>query len=347
MKLKKSINKKNTNKKSRFVDDNFWEDCIKEDTLPKYKPIRTSSVKTKNNNNNNNNNKKPNRKLKKIKYKINIYDQHKSGIINNCYRKLCQKIPNLYQEEKEKFTKKIKVQKSIKRSILLYSYGLEVQRVNKTNISKNKLHKEVEELKLCTWKPKLNNYKNDKIKKITKKISKREKNCKNHSRKLSDLEIDNECTFRPKINENTNKNLKKIFNKSKSENLYTDRENSSFIYRYKKARDEYLIRRFKQLSEKDDSYDTSFRDLTSRVCNESYRNYLNVNNNILINDNLLKEKENNNNMIFNVTKSNLSNSSFTNSNITNNRKYLPNAKKSKKYNISLLKKQLRLIDLDL
>ena len=342
MKIKNFNKVKNNHKNHKFLDDVFWEDCVNEETLSKQISFRASSIKMKKHNT-------KNEKVRKIKYKINIYDQHKSNIINNCYKKLCQKIPNLYQEEKKNMTKKIKIQNSIKRSILLYSYGLEVQKVNKTNMSKSKHHKEEEELKLCTWKPQVNHYK--KIKK-NKKVNNRIKSCKNHNRKVSDLEIDNECTFIPKINENTNVNLKKVFNKSKSANLYTDRENSSFIYRYKKARDEHLIKRFKQLSEKDDSYETSYKDLTSRVCDEPYKNYLNVNNNIHIYDNILKRKDKNNTMIFNATKSNninLSNSSFTNNIITttNNGGVLPNAKKSKKYNINLLKKQLRLIDLEL
>ena len=52
--------------------------------------------------------------------------------------------------------------------------------------------------------------------------------------------------------------------------------------RYIKARDEYLIKRFKKLNRKDDSYDNSLISLTKRLCNKQYKNYLNVNNTILL-----------------------------------------------------------------
>lgn len=45
-----------------------------------------------------------------------------------------------------------------------------------------------------------------------------------------------------------------------------------------------MIRRFIKLSEKDESYNNSLIDLTSKVWDEQYKNYLNVNNNIQIYD---------------------------------------------------------------
>ena len=60
------------------------------------------------------------------------------------------------------------------------------------------------------------------------------------------------------------------------------KENEEFILRYTKARDEYLIKRFKKLYKKDDSYDNSLLSLTKRLCNQQYKNYLNVNNTILL-----------------------------------------------------------------
>ena len=99
------------------------------------------------------------------------------------------------------------------------------------------------------------------------------KTSKNSTKKIIDLYMKNECTFRPKINENPNISLKKIFNKSKSVTLYTDRDNTSFLFRYKKARDEYMIKKFKKLSEKDESYDMTFVDLTSRVRDKGYKYY--------------------------------------------------------------------------
>lgn len=332
----------NKNRNPKNIDG-FWDDCIKDEPILNNMPFNSSSTKPRTSDYENNINKN----IKKIECKNNLYEQHhKSGIINNCYKRLCEKIPNLYQEEKNNISKKLKIKKSMKRSILLYSYGLEVQKANRSNASKNKLLKEQEELKLCTWKPKLNNYKKVIKTKIQKGKNNNEyKSNKSSERKMIELLIDSECTFLPKINENSNISLKKMFNKSKSVALYTHRGNSSFILRYKKARDEHMIRRFKQLSEKDDSYDNSFIELTSRVCDKSYKNYLNVNNNIQIYDNSFKKK-NNNNMIFNVSKVNNTNLSNSSLNI-NNGIVVPNINKSKKYYIGLLKKQLRLMDLEI
>ena len=334
MKKNNSNKKEDINKAQNSNNlDCFWDDCIKEEPLLNNMLLKISSIKEKSNNN-----------IKK-NYKKKVYERRKSELVDTRYKKLCEKIPILYQEEQNNINKKKKIKNSIKRSLLLYSYGLEVQKANKTNISQNKINKEQEELKLCTWKPKLNNYKRNKTNKSLKnkiKISHDYKTNKNIDKNNENVENIYECTFRPKINNKTNNNLKKIFNKSKSISLYTDRENSSFILRYKKARDEYMIRRFKKLSEKDDSYNNFFIDLTSRVGDKQYKNYLNVNNNIQIYNKVLKKNKKNNSMIFNLSTGN--NNYLTNKNC---RKSVPNTNKSKKYYINLLKKQLRLIDLEI
>ena len=205
--------------------------------------------------------------------------------------------------------------------------------------------KEQEELKLCTWKPKITDYKT-KSNSISSKYRNKmgNKTSKNSTKRIIDLYMKNECTFRPKINENPNISLKKIFNKSKSVTLYTDRDNTSFLFRYKKARDEYMIKKFKKLSEKDESYDTTFVDLTSRVRDKGYKYYLNVNNNIQINDEKVKNNNNDySNIYFNILRDNYNSFSITNSNANS----LPKSNKSKNYYVGLLKEQLRLIDLEL
>ena len=243
-------------------------------------------------------------------------------------------------------SKKLKIKNSLKRSLLLYSYGLEVLKANKVNVSQNKKHKEQEELKLCTWRPKLYTNKN---------ISCHKKEYKRNNRNIIDkkigeisiVNINNECTFRPKIEK---LKLKKVFNRSKSMLLYTDRENSSFILRYKKARDEYMIKRFKKLNEKDDSFNSSFIELTSRAIDKNYKNYLNVNTNIQIYEKLYlkNNKYKCNNRMFNFSASNDSNLSNCNSNSNVSVKNLSvKEKKSKNYYVGLLKKQLRLIDLEI
>ena len=125
--------------------------------------------------------------------------------------------------------------------------------------------------------------------------------------------------------------------------LYTDRGNTSFILRYKKARDEYMIKRFKKLSEKDDSFNSSFIDLTSRAIDDPYKYYLNVNTNMQI-YNALKKIENKNNRSFNLSPGKNSNLSKSNS---KNNIIIPNVTKNKNYCVGVLKKQLRLIDLEI
>ena len=74
--------------------------------------------------------------------------------------------------------------------------------------------------------------------------------------------------------------LRKWRNQNKT--ISDEKENAEFILRYTKARDEYLIKRFKKMYRKDDNYDYSLLTLTRRLCNKQYRNYLNVNNTILL-----------------------------------------------------------------
>ena len=307
--------------------DHFWDDCIEE--TPK---LNNNSIVRKINNN------------KKINFKKRIYEKHKSIFVDNCYKKLCQKLPNLYQEEQENITKRQKIKNSIKRSLLLYSYGLEVKKANITNISQNKIHKEQEELKLCTWKPKINTNREIFInKKLNNKNGKIYKEYKTNNLKLKNMALgnDGECTFRPMINDNNNLNLKKVFHKSKSISLYTNRENSSFIMRYKKARDEHMIRRFIKLSEKDESYNNSLIDLTSKVWDEQYKNYLNVNNNIQIYDKDYRSNRYQKKINYNPSTGSID------CLVPYNEEFIPNLNKSKKYYICLLKKKLRLIDLEI
>ena len=94
MKLNNSnyFKKININKNPKNIDV-FWDDCMKEEPLLSNISFKKPSIKPKYNNNITNiqNN-------KKLNYRNNIYDQHKYGIINNCYKKLRQKIPNLEKE---------------------------------------------------------------------------------------------------------------------------------------------------------------------------------------------------------------------------------------------------------
>ena len=111
--------------------------------------------------------------------------------------------------------------------------------------------------------------------------------------------------------------------------------------RYKKARDEHMIRRFIKLSEKDESYNNSLIDLTSKVWDEQYKNYLNVNNNIQIYDKDYRSNRYQKKINYNPSTGSID------CLVPYNEEFIPNLNKSKKYYICLLKKKLRLIDLEI
>ena len=316
MKINKSILSPN-----KFNIDNFWDDCIQKDDKENYPLPKIPTEK-------NNYKKYPN-------YSNKTY-------INNYYKKFCNKIPNLKQEEKHIQIKRKKQRNSIKRSLLLYSYGLEQRKMTESIYNENKIKKEQEELKLCTWKPKL--YKpSQTYTNFIKRIDKDQQIT--HTNKVLEIVTSQECTFKPKTNtyNNTKKDLNKIFNRSKSVAMYTDKENFSFMMRYKKARDEHMLKRFRKLYAKDESYRNSFLELISRDCQQNYKNYLNVNNHIDMYDIELKQNYNDNKYIFNLSAGNCSNLiSKKNQNKKNNIDKM----KGKKYYRGILKKQLSLIDLE-
>ena len=298
-----------------FNVDNFWDDCIQEEKKQNDPLFQKYSERT-----------------------TKIYNN--KTFINNCYKKLCNKIPNLKIEENNNIMKKRKSINSLKRSILLYKFGLDHKKEIQNNFLENKLNKEKEELKLCTWKPKI--YKPNKTKvNLTKRKNKEEIIS---TKSVIETINKKECTFRPNIDTSrSNINLKKIFNKSKSMVLFTDKENFYFMKRYKKAWDEHMIKRFKKLSVKDESYRNSFLEMTSRDCEQNYKNYLNVNNNIELYDIELKTNYNDNKYIFNLSYGNNSDalSKKKHNKVNNASKH-----KAKKYYIGMLKKQLNLIDLE-
>ena len=308
----------------RFHVDHFWDDCIQEEQ----KQNDPLFVLDPGDND-------------------NIVDNSNKSYLNNYYQKLCHKIPNLYKEEQNSQIKKKKIKNSLKHSLLLYSYGLEQKKITQSNFIKNKLHKEKEELKLCTWKPTLYKSNKNKINNNIPKIpqnQKRFRNEINNTNKLNEMVNKLECTFKPKINSNNgNENLKHIFNRTKSMVLYTGKENFSFMMRYKKARDEYMIKRFKKLYVKDESYRNSFLEMTSRDCEKNYKNYLNVNNNIELYDIDLKTNYNDNKYIFNLSAGNYSSVHTKRKKIGDNG---VNKYKAKKYYMGILKKQLSLINLE-
>ena len=188
------------------------------------------------------------------------------------------------QEEKEN---KKRQKTSLMRCLGLYAYGMEVKKeklLTDQNINKEKLKDEI--LK-CTFKPKINKYSSLKPSKFLNELNnkktinndnkininnvyristissydngmncKTEKNNDNNNdnkdvKKKQILVKDDEYTFKPKLNKGT---MKSIFDKSKS--IEKDKLNEQFILRYNLAREFYMTKKIKQLSNKDDSYST-------------------------------------------------------------------------------------------
>ena len=277
---------KNMNK-NRYIHNQYQpsHDRNTNTQYPKKSNIRTyNSVKLFNPKNNHINS--PNNKLNNSaeKYLANIYNRH----------------PSYIEEMKEEEDKKIKRKKALIRCLGLYAYGLELQRTMKMNKENSDKQRIKSDMSQCTFKPKLNKkilYLDDKInytrginrlynpkKFLNKSLDNIYKNTNNNLKNKNNINDDDdldECTFKPKF-ESDPKAVEKMFkNKRKLNKTISDeKENAEFILRYTKARDEYLIKRFKKLYRKDDSYDKSLLSITKRLCNREYRNYLNVNNTI-------------------------------------------------------------------
>jgi hypothetical protein len=227
--------------------------------------------------------------------------------------KIIKKHPSFIEEMKNEEIKKIKRKNALNRCLGLYSYGLELQKNLKLNKENNELQKKKNDISLCTFKPKINKkilYLDDKILEVkynkvynnpnqnkpsndnsdnsdinNKPLREKVKSVEhvrnnNYIKKNKELE---ECTFKPKFVKDPSEMEKMLKHRRKNKKSISERrENEEFILRYTKARDEYLIKRFKKLNKKDDSYDNSLLSLTKRLCNRQYKNYLNVNNTILL-----------------------------------------------------------------
>lgn len=187
----------------------------------------------------------------------------------------------------EEIEKKKKKKTSLMRCLGLYAYGMEVKKeklLADKNIQKEKLNDEI--LK-CTFKPKINKYSSSKASKFLnetnnkKTINNDNKNNINNVYRITtissydngitikteknnntkDIQIkqniqkDEEYTFKPKLNKG---DIKSIFNKSKS--IEKDIVNEIFINRYNKAREFYMTKKIKQLSNKDESYSTMLNE---------------------------------------------------------------------------------------
>ena len=317
--------------KSLVLDD-FWDDCqifLNNSNVNNSNENKTTLNKTSKKKNNNIKNSIIT-KTQQNKSMIDITNNKiKKLKINNMLYKLFEKNPSLYEDYKREEIEKYKRKNAEQRCLSLYAFALVQQQYLKDLRKGQILNNEKNELEKCTWKPKTN--KLTKIQKLKfnslgKNIYLRDKNrslIKLRQKSLErSYEIDNYNKLflnnikikknndikneeKNKINKNKNKikNLNKkfktMFDNNKS--LYTDRNTSEFILRYTKARDEHMIRRFKKLSNKDDSYDNSYYEISMRNYDPDYKNLLNVNSNLeLYGQNVL----NKNNNIINIDNMN-------------------------------------------
>ena len=274
---------------SPFKLDDFWNDCIDTNNAfslksknqekinnYKYKPLKTNNNNTRLRNPNQNN---------LFKNKTNIY----YSSVEKIYKKLNQKYPELFHKKPNNINNKKKIENSFLKSIILYEEGLAKKQLIEKNMKDNYKNQINKELSLCTFRPKISKRKNEDeynnpvYKRLYERDLSKNQKCKRlhksmefiNKNKLINIESENENNFR-KMKEKSNKS-KRIHN-NKSESFFTKKENAEFILRYTKARDEKMIKRFKKLYRKDDSYDYYLNTLTSRVGNNEYKNTLNVNN---------------------------------------------------------------------
>ena len=223
----------------------------------------------------------------------------------------------------------------------LYAYGVEVKKAKLLNDENNKKEKIKDEMSKCTFKPKISKYsqkrqnlspnrnynKNNYQKNIKNNIKQNSeykknnlnekliengvtKNNRNKNINNYDEEDSNsleECTFKPKISK---KNIQKVFDKTKS--LANEKDNAEFILRYTKAREDYMIKKLKKISTKDDSYDATLLTLANKLNNKQYKNgsneltdSKNPNNNVYL-------REHNNEYLENKKKMNISNNIINN-----------------------------------
>ena len=206
--------------------------------------------------------------------------------------------------EPSKIDKELELRKknAMMRCLGLYAYGVEVKKAKLLNDENNKKEKVKDEMSHCTFKPKISKYSKIKQAKFIPEYYNNKNNTKeniiinsNGDYKISNsntntiengetkknnkinkktIYIDDDdcndleqCTFKPKISK---KNIKRVFGKSKS--LANEKDNAEFILRYTRARQEYMIKKLKKLSTKDDSYSTTLLTLANRLNSRPYRN---------------------------------------------------------------------------
>ena len=156
------------------------------------------------------------------------------------------------------FKPKISKYSSKKKSVFLTD-AMNKNKIKNKKIDKNNLNDLNAE---CKTSP-LSTYDNGGIKKDIMRNN--NKNVLTHeNNEIS--EKNDECTFKPKI---IRRNIYKIFSLSKS--LANEKDNDQFFTRYNKAREDYMTKKIKKLSTKDESYNTMLK-LYNNCTNKNQKN---------------------------------------------------------------------------
>ena len=292
----------NNDKSSPNIDD-FWEDCQDAKNASfknlnnspenlKLKNIggtinyqlRTSKYNMSKDNNTTKNSTNSNSRSVNFQKPKKNQCNFNSPCSETTYKNLSNKYPEIYEiieQEKNNNNKKLKSKKALLRCYGLYSYGVEIKKNIEYNKEQNDIKKQNDELSLCTFKPKINkklNYVEHQRNIFLKNNYRRSKKklANNSLDKIRDIrkeEEDLKLTFKPIIKYRLESN--KVFNNTPK--FIKDKENAEFILRYTKARDENLIKKCNLLYRKDDCFKNSLLTLATRICDEQYKNCLNVN----------------------------------------------------------------------
>ena len=304
---------------TKEVTEDFWRDCL--DMNDAQALSEFMSYKKYANGRNNLKRSKNNHKKKKNNPKYgNINNK---TIENESFMKVYKNHPILKENVENNIDRESEMRKknAMNRCLGLYAYGVEVKKQKLLDDENNKKEKIKDEITPCTFRPKLNKYLKSKQNKINPEnyfnYNKKTKNKNNKGNSNGDYRIVSSSSYDNGVNKNTikiknqnktiahdeqdisymdkytfkpkipRKNIKKVFGKSKS--LANEKDNAEFFLRYARAREEYMIKKFKKISIKDDSYDTTLLSLANRFNNKQYKNGLNNNYEI-------KNKKNNNRM---------------------------------------------------
>ena len=260
-------------------NDDFWNDCIKQKEerkmikLVPYARFTNSSLKNKKNKlilSTREQDKSKNKKYSSRKKENIQKDEQKKK--PKKVLKIYEKYPIL-KEKIENIDKKSKIKRNnaLVRCIGLYYYGVENNKAKILSGQNYKKEKITKEMIPCTFRPKINKYSKNKNRNMNdllyKKKTKMTIKIKNDER----VNIGNSYDKKMVTKENGNNkypinpkklNMNKIFEKSKS--LINDKDNAEFIFRYSKAREDYIVKKFKKLSIKDDCYDEMLLSLVNR-----------------------------------------------------------------------------------